>query len=143
MNRYGQWVHIDTIDLSGYLLGFPPPLWTWESWLSNHYGPGKYDVAVVEEHMSGMRHHASFTIGYDLEYLEWVPEMPTPEYLNQKWLGGDYYICRASDVKAFAVPRQLNGGESVFDVLEQGISALTAVYLIFRVKGIPYGQPTG
>lgn len=132
-NKYGQWVHIDTVQFLPFLY-----FGNWQAFVRDRYGPGRYHIATVEEGLAGMHGFLSFSISFDLNFLEWLPEKPTVEYLNKKYpLVKDFYICRATDVTPIAVPRNLHGGEPVWDVLEQGISALTSGYLVFEVKGIP------
>lgn len=131
-NKYGQWVHVDTVQLLPLLY-----FGDWKAFVRDRYGPGRYHIATVEEGLAGMRDFMSFSIGFDLRYLEWLPEKPTVNYLKEKYpLVKDFYVCRVTNVTPIAVPRNVHGEEPVWDILEQGISALTSGYLVFEVKNL-------
>jgi len=129
MNIHGQWEHLKTIT-------FKPLLMSWETFLRSRFGPGRYNIATVEDGVPGMRNFASFNIGYDIEYLGWVPEMPSEDYISIHYGGGDYLIGKFTEIQPFAIVRDVHG-EPVWDILNQGVRAISSGYVIFRVVGIP------
>lgn len=133
MNRQGQWQNIGTLD-------YVPLLWFgWESFLKANYGPGRYNVAKVEKGLSGMQDVGTFNIAYDHEFVEWVPEKPTTEYIQERNIYGDLMIAKLTDV-TYTYTERVNPEteERVKDQLEQGIQGFQGGWVIIRIKGLPY-----
>jgi hypothetical protein len=133
MNKMGQWQNVGSLD-------YTPLLWFgWENFLRANFGPGRYNVARVEKGLSGMRDEGTFNIAYEHEYVEWVPEKPTVEYIQAHNIGGDLIIGKLTDVNYFYVKRNDPAiEERVKDQLDQGIQGFQGGYIILRIKGLPY-----
>ena len=126
-NRFGQWVHIDTMD--------------WEpsrEHIQSSYGPGEYNIMVAEEGIRGLRNYATYGIPYSIEYVDWVREKPTVEFIESKYGQGNYFaIGYARDITPIIVSESKND-EMVKDLMLQGIGAMRKIYVIFRLTGLPY-----
>lgn len=133
MNRMGQWQNIGTLD-------YIPLLWFgWENFLRANFGPGRYNVAKVEKGLPGMQDVGTFNIAYDHEFVGWVPEEPTREYITAHNIGGDLLVARLTDVTYFYVNRDNPEiEERVKDQLDQGVQGFQGGWVIIRIKGLPY-----
>jgi hypothetical protein len=78
------------------------------------------------------------TIGYDHEYMGWWDHRPTGKELFKEYGPGDYFVAKLSDLEPVAAERKNLDQNVVWDILEQGISAMTAGYVVFRLKGVPF-----
>lgn len=125
-NRYGQWAHIETMDV--------PPSRDQIKW---NYGPGEYNIMVAEEGIRGLQNYASYTIPYSIEYVGWTPDRPNAEYIYQQYGQGNYFVMgKAMDIKPVIVPTAED--EMVKDLMMQGVNVMRGVYVIFRLTGVPY-----
>lgn len=133
MNRMGQWQNIGQLD-------YIPLLWFgWENFLRANFGPGRYNVAKVEKGLSGMQNVGTFNIAYDHEFVKWLPEKPTLEYIRECNISGDLIVARLTDASYFYVPRNdPKIEEQVKDQLDQGIQGFQGGWVIIRIKGLPY-----
>jgi hypothetical protein len=86
-----------------------------------------------------MNKEGTFNIGYNHEFVEWVPEQPTEEYMHARHITGDLIVARLSDTSYFYCPRDdAASNERVIDQLEQGIQGFQGGWVIFRINGLPY-----
>jgi hypothetical protein len=133
MNKKGYWMTIGSLDY------IPRQWFGWEQYLKLNYGPGRYSIGRVEQGLQGMTFVGTFIIGYDHEYVCWVPEKPTVEYLQSHGITGDLIIAQLCNTTHF---RQLRNDslldQQVYDQLEQGIQGFKSGWVIIRVKGLPY-----
>ena len=134
-NRYGQWVHIDTIESL-------PLLRTWESYLRNRHGPGTYHIAQAQEGVAGLRslegQESVITIEWKQQYMGMWPDEPKWEELVEKCGIGDYIIARLSDLNWRALKRNGADDSAVKDIMDQGISAFMGKYVVFKLLDVPY-----
>lgn len=135
-NRFGQWVHVDTVSTG------PALLETWEAYLERRFGPGRYSIAVAQEGVQGLRslegQESVISVGWRHDYMGWWDHKPTWEELVKEYGEGDYIIARLTDIEPMALKRENMDPDAIGDILEQGASAFRGGYVIFKLKGIPF-----
>lgn len=132
INRYGQWVHIDTLE--------SPP--SRES-IEEKWGPGEYNIMIAEEGIRGLQSYTTYAIPYTIEYVGWTPEKPDVKYLSKKFGVGNYFVIgQSADIEPVIVVSKTTDktDEMVEDFMMQGVNVMRKVYVIFRLKGIPYQE---
>lgn len=128
INRWGQWVHMETVD-------YPPS----REHIEITYGPGEYSIMVAEEGVRGLQGYANYSIPYSIEIKGWSSDKPTIEYVQQKYGEGNYFIAgNASDIEPMIITYDGKKDEMVEDLMAQGIASMRKVYVIIKLTGIPY-----
>jgi len=133
-NRYGNWGHIDTVEVG--------PRWgeTWESYVGRRFGPGRYSIVVAQEGVPGLRAlegESIISVGWEHDYLGWWNHKPTWEELVERYQGGDFIIAQLTNIEPLGHKRDNADSDTIDDILQQGASAFRGGYVVFRLKGLP------
>lgn len=137
-NRFGYWVHIDTIQALPFLA-------TWDNYL-RRYGPGRYMILVAQEGQPGLK------VLEDQPYLITVParfEIPDPsnnfwaheptwEELVQTYGAGDYVVAKLSDLKSLILERGTNIDNNILqEIVNEATDSIRGGFIVFRLFDIP------
>lgn len=132
LNRYGQWEHVDTWD-------YQPD----RDSVAQRYGPGEYHILIAEEKVRGLQSFMSFTVPFQIEFVEFFPEEPNVDFIKANYPPGNYFVIGQSKyVKPIVVSsgyeQNAKRDGMVLDLMTRGIQAMRGVYVLIRVVGLPY-----
>ena len=134
-NRYGQWVHLDTLSV-------PPPIFqTWESYIGRRFGPGRYHIAVAKEGAAGLRslkgHESVIVVGWNNQLKDIWDHKPTWEELIKRYGPGDYLVAKLTEVDPMFVTRKGIDDSVIEDYMYQGASTFAGSYIVIKLLQIP------
>ena len=135
-NRYGHWIHIDTIKTI-------PKSSTWESYLKK-YGPGKYMVLVAAEKVRGLRMLDGGSIKKVAPEFELLTDptiwtgKPDKDDLVKAYGKGDYLVAKLTEVEPIMRDRSDKVDHNVIsDMVWQAADSFRGAYVVYRLLDIP------